>query len=88
MTYDAQLLKDIREGRTDSLEEMVIEDEEYSKLVEAQKEKWEKLKGMNLSAEMLEAVTEYADLCRSRSERYFDLMYELGLQDGLHLGRM
>lgn len=88
MMYDSQLLRDIREGRAKSLDEMVIEDGEYDRLAEVQKEKWKELEDMGLPAETLTAVEEYSDLCLSRSERYVDLMYELGLRDGLHLGRM
>lgn len=88
MEYDAQLLKDIREGRTESLEKMVIEDAEYHRLAQEQNGKWEKLKGMGLSEDVLEAFSEYTELCASQTARYFELMYELGLQDGLHLGKM
>lgn len=88
LEYDTQLLKDIREGRTKSIEQMVVEDEDYRRLVEEQKEKFEKLKGMGLSEDVLKAFGEYNDLCASQSAKYFDLMYEFGVQDGLHLANM
>lgn len=86
--YDIQLLKDIREGRTKSIEQMVVEDKEYSSLVEVKREKWEKLKGMGLSEDVLKAFNEYNDLSVSQTAKYFDLMYEFGMQDGLHLAKM
>lgn len=88
MEYDVQLLKDIRQGRTDTLEKMAVADEDYSRMVEEKKEKWEKLKGMGLSKDVLEAFNEYNDLCVSQTAKYFDLMYEFGVQDGLHLAKM
>lgn len=86
--YDVQLLKDIKEGRTDTLEKVVVADEGYSRLAERQKEEWKKLEGMGLSVEVLEAFSDYTELCASQTAKYVDLMYEFGVQDGLHLGRM
>lgn len=88
LEYDVQLLKDIKEGRTETLEKMVVADEGYNRLTEEQKEKWEKLKGMGLSEDVLEAFSEYTDLCASQTAKYFELVYEFGVQDGLHLAKM
>ncbi len=53
--YDEQLLKDVKEGRAETIEKMVLEDADYRRLVDRQKEEWQKLEGMGLSAQVLEA---------------------------------
>lgn len=53
--YDEQLLKDVKEGRAETIEKMVLEDADYRRLVERQKEEWQKLEVMGLSAQVLEA---------------------------------
>lgn len=88
LEYDTRLLKDIREGRMETIEKMVLEDVDYRMLVERQKEEWKKLKGMGLSEDVLEAFSDYTDLCVSQTAKYFDLMHEFGVQDCLHLGML
>lgn len=87
--YDKQLIQDIREGRLETVDKMISnQDKGYRELAEKQMEQWNKLVGMRLPDAVLGAVSEYADTCSLQASRYSNLMYEWGLEDGLHLKEM
>lgn len=46
------------------------------------------MKSLNLSKEALMKMMEYADMKAAVGERYANLAYALGFEDGLSLGKM
>ena len=88
MDYDKRLIKDIWAGRLETVDRLITKNRDYRELAEKQKEQWSRLEGMGLSDEALEAASEYADMSSRQASRYSELMYEMGIQDGLRLGKM
>lgn len=85
---DKELLRDIREGRTEAMESAVVKDEEYKKLLQEQKKIWDALRAMELPKGTMDMVEEYAGLISRSSDRYLQMIYEHGFLDGLHIGKM
>lgn len=87
MGYD-KLLEDMKNGRIESIDRKITQDAEYKALADEQKARWAGLLDMGLSDAALEAVAEYGDLCSRQASKYSELMYMMGVQDGIRLVRM
>ncbi|MCI8363918.1 MAG: hypothetical protein HFG34_03065 [Eubacterium sp.] len=85
---DKELLRDIREGRTDAIESIMVKDEEYRKLIRKQEKIWDELQAMGLPDGTMDKVEEYSSLTSKSSGRYLQMIYEQGFLDGLHIGKM
>ena len=83
-----ELLQEIWEARTDYLDEIIQEDSRYQGILDEQEEKWAEVKSLNLSKEALMKMMVYADMKAAVGERYANLAYALGFEDGLSLGKM
>ena len=83
-----KLLQDIWEIRTDYLDEIIRKDSKYNDILDEQEEKWKEVEALNLSKEDLLKVMEYADMKSAIGERYSNLAYAMGFEDGLSLGKL
>lgn len=83
-----ELLQEIWESRTDYLDKIIQENSRYQGILDEQEEKWAEVKSLNLSKEALMKMMEYADMKAAVGERYANLAYALGFEDGLSLGKM
>lgn len=83
-----KLLQDIWEVRTDFLDEIIKKDTKYNDILEEQEEKWKAVEALELSEEDLWKVMEYADMKSAVGERYSNLAYAMGFEDGLSLGKL
>lgn len=85
---DKELLRDIREGRTDAIESIVVKDEEYKNLILESEKLWDELQAMGLPDGTMDKIERYSTLASRTSDRYLQIIYESGFLDGLHIGKM